>query len=88
MAGLEILLLGTYFFAVKGVLRRGVPGACLWLLFGVWLYFMAISGGALGGGRYRLPVMPIICIFAAAGIRIGGSPHTALHDDISRIGNG
>jgi len=88
MAGLEVLLLGTYFFAVKGVLRGGVPAACLWLLFGVWLYFIAVSGGAPGGGRYRLPVMPIICIFAAAGIQIGGRPHTALHDNISRIGNG
>jgi hypothetical protein len=74
MAGLEILLLGTYFLAVKGVLRGGVPGACLWLLFGVWLYFMAISGGAQGGGRYRLPVMPILCILAAAGVRTGVAP--------------
>lgn len=88
MAGLEILLLGTYFFAVKGVLRGGVPGACLWFLFGVWLYFMAISGGAQGGGRYRLPVMPILCVFAAAGIRFGGRPQAALRDDTSRIGNG
>jgi len=87
MAGMEVLLLGTYFFAVKGVLRGGVPGACLWFLFGVWLYFMAISGGALGGGRYRLPVMPIICIFAAAGIRIGSRPHAAPHDDTIPIGN-
>jgi hypothetical protein len=68
MAVLEGLLLALYGLAVRGVVRGGAPGACLWLLVGVSLYFLAISGGAIAAARMRLPVMPVVCIMAAAGV--------------------
>jgi hypothetical protein len=64
---LEIVLLGLYLLAVRGLLRRRAPVAILCLLLGVSLYFLAVSGGAEGGGRYRLPIMPLVCMLAAAG---------------------
>jgi hypothetical protein len=67
-AVLEILLLGTYLFTLKGIISGRAPSAYIWLLLGVTLYFIAVSGGGQAGGRYRLPVMPIVCVFAAAGI--------------------
>jgi hypothetical protein len=33
-------------------------------------YFIAVSGGAVGQGRYRHPVMPIVCILAGYGLSI------------------
>jgi hypothetical protein len=41
------------------------------MLLGVALYFVVVTG--VGGGvgadaRLRLPVMPIVCMFAAAGV--------------------
>jgi hypothetical protein len=69
MAVLEIVLLALYCFAARGVARGGMHSSYLWLLLGVLLYFVAVSGGAQGGGRYRLPIMPVICILAAAGVR-------------------
>jgi hypothetical protein len=65
-----LVLLALYFFAARGVLRVGMNDVCLWLLLATSLYFLAVTGatgGPGGGARYRLPVMPAICILAAAG---------------------
>ena len=51
-----------------GVVRVAAPRAYLWLLLGVTLYFLAVSGGAVAAARLRLPVMPIACVLAAAGV--------------------
>lgn len=67
-----IVLLGLYFFAVRGIFRGGLPGVYLGLMLGTAIYFIVVSGAAGGFGsdaRYRLPVMPIVCILAAAGFR-------------------
>jgi hypothetical protein len=69
MAALEMVLLGLYVLAARGALCGCVRREALWLLLGVSLYFLAVSGGAQAVGRYRLPVMPVICVFAAAGLR-------------------
>jgi hypothetical protein len=68
MAALGALLLGLYVFAVLGVARANIPSACLWMLLGVVLYFFTVSGGAAAAARLRLPVMPIICVLAGAGV--------------------
>ena len=65
-------MLGLYLFAARGIFRGGMHRACLWLLLGTSIYFFAVSaaaGGAGVGARYRLPVMPAVCILAAAGLR-------------------
>ena len=68
-----IMLLGMYVFAARGVFRVDIRGACLWLLVGTMLYFLAITAvagaGTIGNARFRIPVMPVICILAAAGLR-------------------
>jgi hypothetical protein len=69
MAALEVVLLGLYLLAARGALSGCARREALWLLLGVSLYFLAVSGGAQAVGRYRLPVMPIVCIFAAAGLQ-------------------
>lgn len=69
MAVLEAVLLGFYLLAVRGALLGCVRREALWLLLGVSLYFVAVSGGAQAVGRYRLPVLPPVWIFAAAGLR-------------------
>ena len=68
MAALEVVLLGLYLLAARGVLSGCARREAMGLLLGVSLYFLAFSGGAQGGGRYRLPVMPVVCVFAAAGL--------------------
>jgi hypothetical protein len=73
MAALEVVLLVLYVFAVRGVVRWVAPGAFLCLLLGVALYFVGISGGVIGAARFRLPVMPAVCILAAAGIKRRGA---------------
>ena len=69
MAILEGALISLYGFAALGAMYGGVRKEVLWLLLGVSLYFLAVSGGAQAVGRYRLPIMPVVCIFAAAGVR-------------------
>jgi hypothetical protein len=71
-AAFAVVMLGLYLFAARGVFRGGMHNACLWLLLGTLLYFLAISGiagGQAADSRYRLPVMPVVCILAAAGAR-------------------
>jgi hypothetical protein len=68
MAALELVLLGLYLMAARGALYGYARREVLWLLLGVSLYFLAVSGGAQAVGRYRLPVMPVVCVFAAAGL--------------------
>jgi hypothetical protein len=67
MVVLEGFLLALYVLAVLGAWRGGASKASLWLLAGVALYFLAISGGAIASARMRLPVMPVLCVMAAAG---------------------
>ncbi len=68
-----ILLLALYLFAARGLLRGDARAACLYLLLGTSVYFLALSAasvmGPLATPRYRIPVMPVVCILAAAGLR-------------------
>jgi hypothetical protein len=73
------VLLGLYLFAIRGVFLAtqgayggNVHSACVWLLLGTTLYFFAVSAAPGGAGveaRYRIAIMPVVCIFAAAGFR-------------------
>ena len=68
----ELWVLGLYLLAVRGVFRSGMRHPCLWLLLGVSLYFVIVTAAAAGPGlnaRLRLPIMPVVCIFAAAGLQ-------------------
>jgi len=67
----EVVLLGLYLFAVRGAFRGAMHRDCFWFLLGIAVYFLAVSaaGGAAGAdARLRLPLMPIVCLLAAAGI--------------------
>jgi 4-amino-4-deoxy-L-arabinose transferase-like glycosyltransferase len=68
LAALELVLLALYAFALRAVILCRVPRTYLCLLLGLALYFVAVSGGAIGAARLRLPIMPAICILAVAGI--------------------
>jgi len=68
MAAFTIFLAALYAFAVCGAIRSPAPRSTLCLLLGVSLYFLAVSGGAAGIARLRLPVMPVLCVLAAAGL--------------------
>ena len=78
-AVLAFMLLGLYLLAARGIVlaARGVfrgrmHDACLWLLLGTSLYFLAAAAAAAGpiaDARLRMPAMPSVCIFASAGFR-------------------
>lgn len=73
-----IMLIGLYSFAARGLflaVHRTPPGtvnnSCLGLLLATSLYFLAVSAAGSGSmpvGRFRLPVMPVVCSLAAAGL--------------------
>ncbi|MGE4159732.1 MAG: hypothetical protein AB7F75_11630 [Planctomycetota bacterium] len=63
---LGLVLAGLYVLSFLG-LRRLERGGLL-LLATVMAYLALVSGGANATGRFRHPVMPLICIVAAAGL--------------------
>jgi hypothetical protein len=72
MLALYLLAIRGVFLAMRGAFRGHMQEACLWMLLGTLLYFLIVSGVAGGQGassRYRVPIMPIVCILAAAGTR-------------------
>ena len=69
MAVMEGCLLFLYALAIRGSIAGGSERVIVLVLIGICLYFLLISGGAQAVGRYRLPVMPILCILAAGGIK-------------------
>jgi hypothetical protein len=69
---LAVVLLGLYLLAARGAFRSDMHSPYLWLLLGTVLYILIVTavGEEPGGNlRYRLPIMPIVCVFAAAGFR-------------------
>ncbi len=62
-----ILLLGTYLLAVIGLSRNPPANCALWTLAGVALYFILVSAGPADGPRFRVAIVPIICLFAGPG---------------------
>lgn len=68
MMVLELPLLFLYAATLAGLIRPHGDRTGLLLLTGVALYFLLISGGAQAVGRYRVPVMPELCILAGGGV--------------------
>ena len=77
MGSFELILLLLYASAISGILRGRAERVPLILLIGIALYFLLISGGAQAVGRYRLPIMPEICILAAGGLSVFRSKRKA-----------
>ena len=70
MCILAVFLIVLYWLAIRGLFGTPQNRVAAATLLGIALYFLLISGGAQAVGRYRLPVMPILCLFAAAGISV------------------
>jgi 4-amino-4-deoxy-L-arabinose transferase-like glycosyltransferase len=67
--GLLAALLPVYVFAVAGAIS--MARTRLWpvlLLLGIVAYFVLLSGGPLAASRFRVPLIPIFCTLAGAGI--------------------
>ncbi|HQU47052.1 MAG TPA: glycosyltransferase family 39 protein, partial [Pirellulales bacterium] len=63
---LTITLLAYLGLALVGLVARPMPAPLL-LLLAVGLYLLLLPGGAAGYHRFRVPLVPIISLFAAAG---------------------
>jgi hypothetical protein len=59
-----------YLSAMRGCLGVDRIRPAMLTLIGIALYFLLISGGAQAVGRYRLPLMPELCILAAGGLTL------------------
>jgi hypothetical protein len=68
MAVLELWLLTLYAAAARALWRPAIARPVLLCLLVCVLWFLAASGGVQAVGRYRLPIMPVVCVLAAAGL--------------------
>jgi hypothetical protein len=60
-----LMLLAYMILAVSGVALAWREGRIATvLLITIVVYFAVLSGGPMATGRYRHPIMPIVCIFA------------------------
>jgi 4-amino-4-deoxy-L-arabinose transferase-like glycosyltransferase len=63
------VLAATYWLAFQGA--RGGPGlrdSAMLLVLATTAYLVVITGGPVGVSRFRHPVMPFLCVLAAAGL--------------------
>ncbi len=67
-AMLEVLLMAYYGLAIFGIPSLLQSKSLLITLALIFCYFVVIAGGAAGMARYRYPIMPIVALFAGAGI--------------------
>ncbi|HVX10863.1 MAG TPA: glycosyltransferase family 39 protein [Pirellulales bacterium] len=75
--GLLAVTLAIYLgLAFTGVVSAGGPGArpAVLLALALFTYLLLVSGGDAGYHRFRIPMTPVICLFAAQ----GGSTAVAL----------
>jgi hypothetical protein len=68
MALFELVLLALYLMAARGAWCGGFKRPALLLLLATAFYFIAVSGGVQAVGRLRMPVMPVLCVLAGAGL--------------------
>ena len=69
MLGFQAYLSLLYVCSYKACLLTGQAAVTKKIMLcGIVLYFLLISGGAQAVGRYRLPVLPILCILASGEI--------------------
>jgi hypothetical protein len=68
MAAFEVWLLALYLLAVRELRRKRLQVPLVALLLGTAFYFVAVSGGVQAVGRFRVPLMPMICVLAATGL--------------------
>jgi len=70
-ADLSLLLIsGVYLLGVTTALLSSnfLKNRAMITLVSIAAYFLAVSGGVAGGYRFRLPIMPIICLLAGYGL--------------------
>ena len=68
MAIFEAWLLFLYVFATSGTVVSSSSRFAGIVVIGIAMYFLLISGGAQAVGRYRLPIVPEICVLAGGGL--------------------
>ena len=91
----QVFLVGSLVFMAILLLQIGCAGlgvvrvwsrrtGAAWVLLGAAAYFLLIAGGPAGYSRFRHPVMPAICAFAAIGL--GREPREGLktHPSVAR----
>jgi hypothetical protein len=80
---LQAVLMGwqipLFILAAGGVFLGGMAGRMKGLLLCPIVYFTAVHALFLGSVRYRVPLMPVVCVLAALGLvrlgrRIGKRP--------------
>jgi hypothetical protein len=65
------VLLAFYLLALRGIARGIVGNPYLALMLGTAFYFIGLCAVTAGPGydpRFRIPILPILCIFTAAGL--------------------
>jgi hypothetical protein len=66
--GLTLWHVPVYILALIGMFRREIPRVLRWALLLPIIYFSLVHSLFLGSVRYRVPVMPLVYVFAAAGL--------------------
>jgi hypothetical protein len=66
--GMAIWYIPMWVLGIAGIIWGRLPRATKILLVVPVLYFTALHALFLGSVRYRVPLMPVVCIFAASGI--------------------
>ena len=80
LTGLFLVVL--YCSTALAMFQKGLPhGVSTVVIVCILAYYLLISGGPVGYHRFRLPIMPLICVFSGYGLYL-------LHGRLRRTENG
>ncbi len=70
-ASMALVLVALWALAIRGLLEAARRNRlCTFFLVCVAGYFLVISGGPAAAGRFRHPIMPLICLLAGNAVTL------------------
>ena len=68
---LALYLVVSFGSAVVALFHKGFPyGVSTVAILFIMAYYLLVSGGPVGYHRFRLPIMPLICVFSGYGLHL------------------
>ncbi len=82
-ATLALVLVTLWALAIRGLLAAKRNRLSTLFLVTIAVYFVVVSGGPVATGRFRQPIMPLLCLLAGNAFTLGTAKSFRLHSPVN-----